>query len=209
MKLIKDFEQKISQTAAIVEDLPWDKKEFYSEWLAQTFHFVRHTTSFLALTAAKFGPDARKDQYHALEHLREEKNHDQLLLNDLKKIGGNIKDHPAFIETRLFFQSQYYYIESHSPHSHMGYSLFLEGLAAKICPPLYKRIEKTYGLGSAAFIKTHGLVDDEHFAEGAEMLKTLSARDLELIAENLEQTHHLYCAILQKADTHSVKARAA
>ena len=85
----------VEQLGASAQEFPWENKTAYGYWLAQTYYFVRHTTSFLSLTASRFGPWERDRQYFQLRHLKEESGHDQLLLDDLDALGLRLE---AFIE---------------------------------------------------------------------------------------------------------------
>ena len=46
----------VERIGSSVQAFPWENNVAYGCWLAQTYYFVRHTTSFLALTASRFGP---------------------------------------------------------------------------------------------------------------------------------------------------------
>jgi hypothetical protein len=163
----------------------------------QTYYFVRHTTSFLALTASRFGHWQRDLQYHQLKHLRGEADHDLLLLNDLERLGLKFQDFPELPETAALYQMQYYFIEHEYPAAHFGYAYCLEGLAAKKIELFYKRVESTYSPEACTFLRVHMDEDQEHFENGLEVLDKLTPAEADSFMRNLQQTASLYIHILE------------
>ena len=95
---LKQLTEKLMQEQAkAIDAFPWDSKEAYADWLAQTYYFVCHSTRLLALAASRFQVD--EDAYHLrfLEHLKEEKSHEKLCLTDLKTLGVSIEDISKFV----------------------------------------------------------------------------------------------------------------
>ena len=191
--IVQDSINSLSRSFA---DFPWENKEAYAQWLAQTYYFVRHTTTFLALVAAHYGPDHRANQYHTLKHLREEMNHDLLALEDLKALGYSIDQFPELPQTAAFYQTQYYFIEYHGPSTLLGYQMCLEGIAANEAGQIAQTLNKTYGPKPTRFMKSHSAADQEHIVEGFEGLSKVSPSEAELIAKNTKQSEYLYKALL-------------
>lgn len=190
------FNECIEALGRACMDFPWDNKEAYAYWLSQTYFYVKHTTCFLALVSAKLGLKNREKQYHALEHLKDELNHDEVALNDLKALGKSIDQFPEFPETSAFYQGQYFYIQNHSPVSHLGYSLCLEGLAAKKIDQFYPIVEKAYGKKACTFLHLHCVVDKDHFEHGLEAFKDMNEEETQLVTKNLRQSTAMYCHML-------------
>jgi hypothetical protein len=178
---------------------PWDNRHAYGNWLAQTYYFVRHTTSFLGLASSRFGHWQRDRQYHLFDHLREELNHDKIVLDDLKNLGFTLEDFPELPETSAFYQAQYYYIEHENPVAHFGYSLCLEGLAAKKLDPIYKIVEETFSESACRFLHLHCVVDKDHFDQGLKDFNDMTPLEANFILKNLEQSCSLYILILEHA----------
>lgn len=193
------FDEKVEMIGEAFRKFPWERESAYANWLAQTYHFVRHTTTMIAMSAARFGVANRPGHYQMLHHLREESGHDLLILKDLENLGWKLDQLPPLPETRLFYQNQYYMINHESPVSHAGYALMLEGLAAVVAPTIYPQLAKRYGKDTCEFIYTHVMVDQGHYGDGAKELSNLDARETDAVLRNLEESCLLYTMILERA----------
>ena len=90
--IIAELSSLIEQVSSQFERFPWETRSAYIHWLSQTYFYVRHTTCFLSLTAARWGVKNREQQYHAIKHLREESGHDLLILRDVNHLDISIDD---------------------------------------------------------------------------------------------------------------------
>lgn len=195
----QELNDLIDKVSTKFEAFPWEDKKAYAQWLAQTYYFVRHTTSFLALSATRWGPKNRTQQYKALNHLKEESSHDLLLLNDLEALKISIKDLSEFPETQAFYQTQYYWIEHETPAAHLGYAYLLEGLASKKATYAYEKVTKAHGKNTGSFLKVHAEEDMGHFEEGLKNLESFNEYELNCFRDCLRQSAMLYLLILEKA----------
>jgi hypothetical protein len=155
----------------------------------------------LGLVASRFGWQQRQRQYHVLSHLRDELSHDQLALEDLKALGRTIDEFPELSETAAFYQSQYYFIEHENPIAHIGYSLCLEGLAAKKGMQFYDIVRAAHGEKASRFLHLHCVVDKEHFEHGLEEIVTVTDSEADIIIRNLEQSTTVYSHMLNHIRT--------
>ncbi len=188
-KLQKALNQSVSLMQKTCEELPWENKDFYTNYLAQTFYYVRHSTRLLATSAGRLTyEDQQALHVRFLKHLGEEANHERLAVNDLKHFGKKPEDFKELNSTRFFYETQYYKIEHVDPLALMGYILYLEVLAQNVCPPLSKKLMAIHGNKSATFLHVHGEEDPHHVEEAQKMLSTLSPKSLAIITENLEQS---------------------
>jgi hypothetical protein len=187
----------VDRVGLSIVDFPWEDRQAYGNWLAQTHYFVRHTTSFLGLTASRFGHWQRELQYRQLRHLREESDHDLLLLNDLKTLRFKLQDFEELPETAALYQMQYYFIEHENPASHFGYAYCLEGLAAKKIETFYERVESAFSPEACSFLRVHMTEDKEHFDHGLDVLKELTPAEADSFRRNLQQTSALYIHMLE------------
>jgi pyrroloquinoline quinone (PQQ) biosynthesis protein C len=200
LEFLKDaFLTKIHLTSKNIKSFPWENRDAYACWLAQTYYFVRHTTTFLSLSASKFGHKNKEALSQVLKHLREETGHEKLLIEDLRAINRNFYDFLEFPETSLFYQSQYYWINNDHPAAHSGYSLFLEGLAAECGDSAFLKVSKVFGSNTASFLKVHNGVDKKHFQEGLRQIADHEDEIYKSILQNLEQSFFLYQRILKKS----------
>ena len=195
-ELKTDLLDCVERGGIAVLTFPWENKTAYGNWLAQTYYFVRHTTSFLGLTASRFGHWRRDLQYRQIHHLRGEANHDLLLLKDLEVLGLNLEVFPELAETASLYQSQYYFIEHEHPAAHYAYAFFLEGLAATKIELFYGRLERTYSPDAYGFLRVHMIEDRDHFEEGLSALDFLSEPEVDAFRRNLHQTAYLYIQML-------------
>lgn len=176
-----------------INQCDWRNKEFYADYAAQTFYYVRHSTRLLALSASRLSYE-QEQSFHLrfIKHLGEEANHEKLALNDLKFLGRSIDDFEEHPSTRLFYEPQYYKIEHEKPLALMGYILYLEALAKYVCPILTKTITELYGHQSASFLRVHGEEDPEHVDQAVNMITGLSTANLYEIEKNLIQSSYAY-----------------
>lgn len=184
-----ELEKSISQ----INECNWLDKNFYADYVAQTFYYVRHSTRLLALCASRLSyEDQQKIHLRFIKHLAEESNHELLALKDIGHLGYSLDDFPELEATRLFYEPQYYKVEHQNPLALMGYILFLEALAQKVCPPLTKKLTECHGKRTATFFHVHGEEDPEHVAEALKMIQSLDKNSLEHIEQNLIQSSYAY-----------------
>ncbi len=208
--LVDTFATYMDKLATIGDRLDWSTKEAYGSWLTQTYHYVSHSTRLLALSASRFDLNQNKLHTRFIEHLREEKGHEVLAVNDLKLIGKSINDFPEFTETSAFYKTQYYWVEHISPISFYGYILCLEGFAVHRGGHFFKKIIENFGEKHASFLKIHKDEDTGHLKKAFDQLKTLSDTDLKQITQNFIESCDLYGSILSRVhEVQSIKLKKA
>ncbi len=193
------LEKEIRKTIEHIDSCQWsNNKEFYADYVAQTFYYVRHSTRLLALCASRLNYETEQAIHlRFIKHLGEEFNHEKLALSDLKNLGYHIDDFSELVTTRLFYEPQYFKIEHERPLALMGYVLYLEALAQKFSPIVAKEISGKYGARSATFFQVHGDEDPKHVAEAVKMIGSLSEADLKSIENNLIQSSHSYNLLIE------------
>lgn len=209
-QLASIMDREIKALGDKIMDCPWDNPEFYKNWLAQTYYLIRHTTKFLALSAARLPVDDRDHHYAMLHHIQEELNHDFMPLKDLENMGGKLAQYPELPETEMIRQLQYYWIEFENPLSLCGYAFLLEGAAKFHGPQLLEVLEKYYGKKATVHLRVHAVVDQDHYEEGQKFLELLSEKDCDYIAKNMLQSAVLYSRMVERmAEQCKSKARKA
>lgn len=160
----------------------------YCWWLSQAYYFVRHSTPMLALSA---GLAVEHPSYHrrCIEHLAEEKGHDQMLLNDLKAMGKTIQQYPELAGTQAFYQTQYYWIEHKSPLSFLGYIAILEGSSVFAGKPVLEKVRHHRG---HSFLRVHAEDDVSHLEKAFKAIESLPEREQQLIVTNARMAVDLY-----------------
>jgi hypothetical protein len=193
-----EFDVNLSRIERLSDVYPWHDAKAYGWWLAQTYHLVKHTTRFIALTAARLPFNQNALHYKLMEHCREEAGHDAIALGDLKKMGFSIEDFPALAETTALYRAQYYALEYGLPVSHFGYSFCFEGYAARRAERIQRAVEAAHGVGKASFLALHAVVDQDHFASAFEVLSTVTDIEAAEIKENLELSCLLYESMMKR-----------
>lgn len=206
-QLAELIDQEIKILGSKVMDCPWESEEFYKGWLAQTYYLIRHTTKFLALSAARIPVDDRANHYFMLHHIEEEANHDFMPLKDLENLGARPDQYRELPETEMIHQLQYYWIQFQHPLALCGYAFILEGAAKFFGPQLLERLEKTYGKKSTVHLRVHAVVDQDHYDEGRKFLETLDDTACEAIARNLKQSTLLYQRMMERLAEEALQGR--
>lgn len=196
--LDRQITEALKEVLQTVRQFPWENRYHYAAWLAQTHYFVRHTTNLLALKAARYTPAQPEKHRAALVHLREETGHDVMALRDMKTLGYELSKFPEKMETSLFYQMQYYFIDQHGPAAFNGYSLFLEEMAVREGAGVGKKIVEAHGKEAASFLLLHSKADIEHTELQQAELNGATPELLAAVLQNLKQSAYLYNGMLKK-----------
>lgn len=209
-ELERTFELAIKQTSEGLLSFPWEDKEAYCRWAAQTFYMVQHTTRFLCLTGAKFSFEYQKLHQFCLGHLKEEAGHELLAKKDLETLGYTLDLLPPSPETEFMIQSQYYWINQ-TPFAHFGFFWVLEQLSVLCGKKMIERVRKAHGPKCTTFLDLHANEDIEHVKTIYSKVTTFPESELRALINNIRQTGFAYSEMLktiQKSDYSSVKKAA-
>lgn len=190
------FDHYMNQIIELVDRYPFENKDAYAKWMNQHYHLVKNSTRYLAFAASLVELENGEEFKWWAKHLRDETDHDRVLLNDMHSLGYEPKDEPL-PETRALIGSQYYDIQKNGPDALLGYALLLEGLSCKRCNETAERVERAHG-SCSRFLRLHGEVDQEHFPEGLKRLEQFSHDRKFVILNNLHMAGQLYIYILKK-----------
>jgi hypothetical protein len=182
------FENHMAVLYSAVADFPWDSKDAYASFLAQTYYYVSHSTRLLALAAARFGVEDEGLHQRFLKHTTEEKSHHLLAIHDLKALGKQLTDYPELPMTAALYEPQYYKVEYQDPTALFGYIMPLEMLAVRKGRWIFGCVEKAFGTKAASFVKVHAEDDEGHVTEGLEHLRQLDPSKMNRINFNFVQT---------------------
>ncbi len=196
----------IQNVSNVIAKCPWENKSFYSQWVAQTFFYVNHTTRNLALACAKMPIDKTEMHNAFIHHITEEKGHEKLALMDLKNLGYKIDQFEEFAETSALYQSMHYLIAEVSPMSILGYALVLEGFAANKAQPVYDRLAATYGPKCGTFLKVHIVVDADHSQESNSVIEACDQKEREAILKSIKLCEQQYISFYRKINEQLNKA---
>ncbi len=67
----EELDRQCQITHEVLMHSPWSQKEFYAEWLAQTYFYVQHSTRLLCLSAARVGHYQNIHHLRMIDHMRE------------------------------------------------------------------------------------------------------------------------------------------
>jgi hypothetical protein len=197
MKTVLDH--SMLEVGAASRAFPWSDRAAYADWIAQTYHYVKHSTRLLAAAAARFPTDEAGDALHHrfAKHMAEEKKHELLCLHDLKALDfplGAFSELPA---TRMFYASQYFEVEHTDPMALFGYILVLEVTSVREGGWVKDRIVEAHGEKAAAFVRLHSEEDVGHVEKALRALEVATATQRDRIGANMRQTARGYRAILE------------
>lgn len=189
-KVKKTYQASIGALTDRFMDNPWEDKEFYAQYLAQTYYYVCHSTKLLKYAADHCNNPELKECL--LHHVKEELGHEQWCLKDLKNLGYDIKSFPESRVTRSMYQAIYDGIDKMGPAPIIGYAIALEGMSADVCPRLAPILIKNHGEKSSVFIKNHAVIDQQHAAEGYDILKYLTDDEQEIVCQFIKSSCKAY-----------------
>lgn len=194
--MLPDYQMQKNRMIAQIKSFPWSDKRAVADYLAQTYYYVNHSERLLALAAGLMSEEDRKIQRRFFKHLSEENSHDLMAKKDLENLGFSLSDFPERVETRIFWETQYYKIEHVDPCALMGYILLLEDVASVVCLWMHQEISKYHGKKCTTFLRVHGEEDPGHVAEAVNVIEALHPSRQEKIFVNLFQSEIAYCQML-------------
>lgn len=206
-KLFYDYQERLHP---VVHEFPWEDREKYKNYLAQTYYYVRHSTRLLAASACRFDHANEALHLRFLKHAREENAHDVLALKDLTDLGGDILNYPEHPVTMMLYQPQYYQVSYIDPVCLFGYIFALEGVAHTAGEKVYDRLIATYGKTGTTFLKLHAHEDHDHIKKAFESIKSLP-NDKKILIENnfmlsMDALNLFFTRIAKESKSKSIKA---
>ena len=157
-------------------------RELYVAFLTQAYHHVRHTVPLLMAVGARV-PDRHAWLREAILHyLEEEAGHDEWILNDIERAGGDraaaAASQPA-VATEAMVAYAYDTVMRRNPLGFFGMVHVLEGTSVKLALNAAGRIQQAVGLPTNAFtyLKSHGELDQEHINDLAGILERFTEDD--------------------------------
>lgn len=196
--IIKEYEKTMLDISEIIKNYPWEDKNAYTQWLAQCYYFVRHSTRLLGLAAGVTPLGNDNLHMRMVKHISEEFAHDSLVLNDISALNCKIEDFEELDEIKLFYRNQYFGIQNFGPYYLMGYILFLEGLAVAHGPYIYKRILKKFGKPTTSFVCTHVEADPDHLEKAFKQVMNIPKESEHLVIESLKISVRNYFLFMER-----------
>jgi pyrroloquinoline quinone (PQQ) biosynthesis protein C len=157
-------------------------RELYVAFLTQAYHHVRHTVPLLMAVGARL-PDRHAWLRDAVLHyLEEETGHEEWILNDIERAGGDraaaAASEPA-VATEAMVAYAYDTVFRRNPVGFFGMVHVLEGTSVALALNAADRIQQTLALPVTAFtyLRSHGELDKEHINDLAAILERLTDED--------------------------------
>lgn len=192
-----NYEIERKEIIDLLKSIPNDRQQ-YANYLAQTYYYVNHSEKLLALAASRMNEEDRGMQRRFFKHLAEENAHDLMAKKDLENLDFKLEQFPEMVETKMFWETQYYKIEHMDPAALMGYILLLEDIAAEVCIPMFQEVEKNFGRKCGTFLKVHGEEDPGHVADAFKVIDSLDEKRRDIVKINLEQSAVAFKAMIKK-----------
>jgi hypothetical protein len=195
----KTYQKAMAQIGKEIDAFPWENRHAYAQWLAQTYYFANTTTRLLALASAYTDYDRYALHNRFLDHAKEERGHEKMLINDLKAIDMKLENFPENYPAAGLYQSQYYWIQQHTPLAFFGYIIMLEGVGALHCGRAYQRVVKAFGEKAGVFLKVHSQDDVDHIEKAMKQILEMPKSVEPFILRNFEHSTNFYLKLLVEA----------
>ncbi len=167
---------------------PWENRKSYALFLAQVFHYVKHSSRIMSTVAAHLPQEMESMHIALLKHTTEEMGHQFLAKQDVKFLGYDLADFPELSTTKMFYEPQYYKAIYGNAIGFYGYALALEGTAVILMRAVYEKCRDLYGEKGCNFLRVHAEEDVKHVDSAIKLLEQLPAEAKASIADNLKQS---------------------
>jgi len=203
-EVIDVWEKNLPKLEKEFVNFPWEDERSYGNYLAQTYRYIIHSCKLLRYAAQKTEhSDLKKCLLH---HDAEEDGHENLALNDLKKMGFSLEDFPELKETKVIYDTIYDQIDQYGPAAIIGYAMALEGLSARRCPEISQRLVEKWGRKKASLICLHGEVDPGHMEESFETLNFFTEDELDVVGKVILESIDRYISYLKSVQQYALAA---
>ena len=173
-------------------EYPWEEEAAYVDFISNMYYFLSQACRLLSSAASRC--DLSLDLFHHrfIAHAAEEKNHEKLVLNDLKHMNVDLK--PCMYSMPPLWQTQFHLIEHKDPMSLFGCILYLENLsmAEHIGPSIYRKCLERYGKRATSYLRVHVEEDHDHIDKLYSVLESLPESSQEAVRYSLQITSSLY-----------------
>lgn len=194
--------QCISRMEAALKEMPWQTPEFYAEFLAQTYFYVRNATRVLAKAAYRCNHEEEGLHKKMLQGITEEKNHEIMAINDLREVGYRMEEMQELPSTTAYYQTLLAAIDYDGPYALLGYFVALEGLGAIGAGHVFDSTFAKWGKKGTQFLRVHTRVDQHHFTDGLEFIESLPMEKQLMIEKYVKSSTELYIGLLNGVKAH-------
>lgn len=171
-------------TAPVVADCLQGRvvREDYLAFLGQAYHHVRHTTPLLMTLGGRLPERLGWLRPAVAEYIEEEIGHDEWILNDIAAAGGDaevVRRSRPELPAEVMVGYAYDIVNRRNPAAFFGMVFVLEGSSAAFALTAAEKIQAALGLppGALTYLRSHGLLDQEHTRHLAQLLERMTAED--------------------------------
>jgi pyrroloquinoline quinone (PQQ) biosynthesis protein C len=153
-------------------------RDLYVAFLTQAYHHVRHTVPLLMAVGSRLPERHAWLQESVLHYLEEETGHDEWILNDIARAGGDraaaAASEPS-VATEAMVAYAYDTVMRRNPIGFFGMVHVLEGTSVALALNAADRVQAALGLPLNAFtyLRSHGELDKEHINDLGAILERL------------------------------------
>ena len=153
-------------------------RELYVAFLTQAYHHVRHTVPLLMAVGSRLPERHGWLQESILHYLEEETGHDEWILNDIARAGGDraaaAASEPS-VATEAMVAYAYDTVMRRNPIGFFGMVHVLEGTSVALALNAADRIQAALGLppNALTYLRSHGELDKEHINDLGAILERL------------------------------------
>jgi pyrroloquinoline quinone (PQQ) biosynthesis protein C len=173
-------------------------RELYVAFLTQAYHHVRHTVPLLMAVGSRLPERHAWLQESILHYLEEETGHDEWILNDIARAGGDraaaAASEPS-VATEAMVAYAYDTVMRRNPIGFFGMVHVLEGTSVALALNAADRIQASLGLPLNAFtyLRSHGELDKEHINDlGAILARLTDEEDRRAVVRCARGIYWLY-----------------
>jgi len=173
-------------------------RELYIAFLTQAYHHVRHTVPLLMAVGSRLPERHAWLQESILHYLEEETGHDEWILNDIARAGGDraaaAASEPS-VATEAMVAYAYDTVMRRNPIGFFGMVHVLEGTSVALALNAADRIQASLGLPLNAFtyLRSHGELDKEHINDlGAILARLTDEEDRRAVVRCARGIYWLY-----------------
>lgn len=192
---LKDvFEARIAEVSDLVDTYPFEDKYAAHRFFSQQYYLIQNSTRYEAIGASLLPLDLKEEFRHRILHLTGEFNHDDLIIEDLEKMGFKELE-PLYPQTRALIACTYHELQTRGADALFGISLLLEGLSTRQCDKVARRLQKQFGF-DPQYLRVHDEADAVHYPETMSMVMAYGPERQRVILDNLELSACLYKLII-------------
>lgn len=178
--------------------------ERYRKLLLELYHVVWHFNPTCAAAACRITDQHRPVRYFLYDHMKEEKGHEEWVLNDLQVVGVSADSARAYLPTLVMLGLNgynYWSADRRHPCSILGMIYTLEVVASVYGGPMTSAISDSLlleGDRGISFISSHATMDAEHMSELRVVLNQVSDEEAKTaIVESTVFNFHQFGHVLE------------